>query len=359
MRLLVTGGAGFIGSNSVRVAVAAGHQVCNVDKLTYAGSRDNLADLVDHPAHRFAPIDICDGPALRALFAEWRPDAVMHLAAETHVDRSIDGPAAFVQTNVVGTSTLLEVARGHVESLPAAAAREFRFHHISTDEVYGELGDTGLFSEISPYDPHSPYAASKAGSDMLVRAWHRTYGLPILITNCSNNYGPYQYPEKLIPVVVLNALAGKPIPVYGTGRNVRDWLYVEDHARALLEVLARGRVGETYNVGGRSERTNVEIVERVCAILDELEPAGAPHDRLISFVSDRPGHDFRYAIDDAKLRDELGWAPAVGFDDGLRRTVRWYRDNRAWCRRRLADREAPARLGLGQVGTAAVEAEAS
>jgi len=327
MKLLVTGGAGFIGSAVVRQAIADGHHVINLDALTYAANLDNLASVAGSNRYAFEHADIRDRAALDRIFAAHQPDAVMHLAAESHVDRSIDGPATFIDTNVTGTCTLLEAARAWW-----AGTRDFRFHHVSTDEVFGTLGPTGAFSETTPYAPNSPYSASKAASDHLVRAWGETYGLPVVISNCSNNYGPFHFPEKLIPVVILNALAGRDVPVYGSGENVRDWLYVEDHARALLTVAQDGRLGESYNIGGNAEARNIDIVRTICAILDERRPAGAPHDRLISFVADRPGHDFRYAIDAAKIRAELGWQPSVTLDEGLRRTVDWYLDNEPWWR---------------------------
>lgn len=345
MKLLVTGGAGFIGSAVVRRAVRAGHQVINVDKLTYAGSLTNVAEVADAPGYSFEQADICDRGAMDRILARHQPDAIMHLAAESHVDRSIDGPAAFIQTNIIGTYTLLEAARAYWSG--RGKPTDFRFHHISTDEVFGSLGPTGKFVETTPYDPRSPYSASKASSDHLVRAWHETYGLPVVLTNCSNNYGPYHFPEKLIPVVILKALAGEPIPVYGDGGNVRDWLYVEDHAEALLLVLEKGRVGRSYNIGGENEATNLDLVRRICAILGGKRPEGAPHDRLISFVPDRPGHDRRYAIDPTRIREELGWRPSVTLDEGLERTVQWYLDNEWWWRP-LLDREGVGRrLGTG------------
>ena len=328
MKILVTGGAGFIGSAVVRRAIAEGHSVVNLDALTYAACLDNVASVADSPNYAFEKADIRDPAALARIFRDHKPDAVMHLAAESHVDRSIDGPGAFIETNVNGTYNLLQAARAHWESL--GKPEGFRFHHISTDEVYGSLGPTGKFTEETPYAPNSPYSASKAASDHLVRAWHETYGLPVVITNCSNNYGPYHFPEKLIPVIILNALAGKPIPIYGTGENVRDWLYVEDHADALLTVLARGAVGRSYNIGGENEATNLQIVHKICALLDSRHPEGAPHADLITFVADRPGHDLRYAIDPSRIRSELGWRPSVTLDEGLARTVDWYLDNRAW-----------------------------
>ncbi len=340
MKLLVTGGAGFIGSAVVRQAVAAGHSVVNLDALTYAACLDNVASVADAPGYVFEHADIRDRAALDRIFATHRPDAVMHLAAESHVDRSIDGPAAFIETNVTGTFNLLEAARAWWQAQGRPDA--FRFHHISTDEVFGSLGPTGQFTEDTPYAPNSPYSASKAASDHLVRAWHETYGLPVLMTNCSNNYGPFHFPEKLIPVVILRALAGLPIPVYGQGENVRDWLYVEDHADALLTVLTRGAVGCRYNIGGENEARNIDIVRMICAILDDLRPGGAPHDALITYVADRPGHDLRYAIDPGRIRADLGWRPSVTLAEGLARTVRWYLDNEAWWR------ALQGRAGVGQ-----------
>jgi dTDP-glucose 4,6-dehydratase len=336
MRILVTGGAGFIGSALVRHLLNHGeHQVLNLDKLTYAGNLESLADVADHPRYRFLQADIADQTKVAQTLAEFQPDAILHLAAESHVDRSIDGPAAFIQTNIVGTYALLEATRAYWLDLPEARRQAFRFHHVSTDEVYGDLhGGAAPFSETTPYAPSSPYSASKAASDHLVRAWQRTYGLPVLLSNCSNNYGPYQFPEKLIPLAILNALEGKPLPVYGDGQQVRDWLYVEDHARALVQVLTRGQVGETYNIGGHNQRKNLEVVRSICSLLDELAPrqhAGS-YQELISFVSDRPGHDRRYAIDAGKIERELGWTPQETFDSGLRKTVRWYLDNLDWCR---------------------------
>jgi dTDP-glucose 4,6-dehydratase len=331
--LLVTGGAGFIGSNFVLSTVAeTGEAVLNLDKLTYAGNLRNLAALEGDARHVFVQGDICDRALLRRLLAEQRPRAIVHFAAESHVDRSIEGPAEFVQTNVVGTFSLLEEARAHWTALPAGEKDSFRFLHVSTDEVYGSLGaDDPAFSEQTPYAPNSPYAASKAASDHLVRAYHHTYGLPTLTTNCSNNYGPYQFPEKLIPLVIHNALAGKPLPVYGDGKNVRDWLYVLDHCAAVRLALDKGRPGETYNIGGNSERTNIEVVQQVCGLLDQAHPSGGGrYADLIEFVKDRPGHDRRYAIDSAKIREQLGWSPRESFESGLEKTVRWYLANRAW-----------------------------
>ena len=345
MKILVTGGAGFIGSAVVRLAVARGHQVVNLDALTYAANPENVASVADSPLYAFEHADIRDRAALDRILAAHRPDAVMHLAAESHVDRSIDGPGAFVETNITGTYNLLEAARAYW--LGNGRPEGFRFHHISTDEVFGSLGPTGQFTETTPYDPRSPYSASKAASDHLVRAWHETYGLPVVLTNCSNNYGPYHFPEKLVPVVILNALHGREIPVYGDGGNVRDWLYVEDHADALLLCLEQGQAGRSYNIGGENEATNIDLVRMICAHLDALRPQGAPHERLIRFVADRPGHDRRYAIDPARIRSELGWRPSVTVDEGLRRTVAWYLDNESWWRP-LLDREGVGqRLGTG------------
>lgn len=347
MKILITGGAGFIGSAVVRQAVAQGHEVVNLDALTYAANLENVADVAGMPGYAFEQVDIRDRSALDRVFAQHKPDAVMHLAAESHVDRSIDGPGAFIETNVNGTYNMLEAARAWWtrEGKPEG----FRFHHISTDEVFGSLpADPAVkFTEDTPYDPRSPYSASKAASDHLVRAWHETYGLPVVLTNCSNNYGPYHFPEKLVPVVILRALAGEPIPVYGDGGNVRDWLYVEDHADALLLCLQKGQVGRSYNIGGENEATNIDLVRTICAHLDELRPDGAPHDRLITFVTDRPGHDRRYAIDPSRIRAELGWRPSVTVEEGLRRTVAWYLANEDWWRP-LLDREGVGRrLGTG------------
>jgi len=332
-RFLITGGAGFIGSAVVRHLVReTDHRVCVVDKLTYAGNLASLAPIANNPRYSFVRADIADGVRMRDVFSSYRPDVVMHLAAESHVDRSIDGPAAFIETNIVGTYTLLEAALACWRALPKGAQGDFRFHHISTDEVFGSLEADGCFSEATAYAPRSPYSASKAASDHLVRAWHHTYGLPVVITNCSNNYGPYHFPEKLVPLTIINALEGKKLPVYGTGGNVRDWLYVEDHARALLAVVSSGRLGETYCIGGRSERTNLEVVKAICALLDELAPSNAigSHEALITFVADRPGHDLRYAIDPTRICTELGWFPRETFESGLRKTVEWYLSNRSW-----------------------------
>lgn len=344
MRILVTGGAGFIGSAVVRQAIGQGHEVVNLDALTYAACLDNLASVAGSNLYQFEQADIRDRAALDRIFAAHNPDAVMHLAAESHVDRSIDGPADFIETNITGTFHLLEAARAHWTRKGRPAG--FRFHHISTDEVFGSLGATGQFTETTAYDPRSPYSASKAASDHLVRAWGETYGLPVVLTNCSNNYGPYHFPEKLIPVVILNALAGKPIPVYGAGENIRDWLYVEDHADALLTVLQRGQIGRSYNIGGENEARNIDIVRMICALLDRARPAAAPHDRLITFVTDRPGHDLRYAIDPARIRDELGWRPSVTLEQGLARTVDWYLANEDWWRPLLARAGVGQRLGV-------------
>ena len=348
-RFLVTGGAGFIGSAFVRHAVAAtDHHVLVVDKLTYAGNLDSLVPVMDHPRFRFVRADIADAAAMKTALADFQPDVILHLAAESHVDRSIDGPAAFVETNVVGTFVLLQQALGYWRALPKSKAEGFRFHHVSTDEVFGSLGAHGQFSEDSPYRPNSPYSASKAASDHLVRAWHHTYGLPVLISNCSNNFGPCHFPEKLIPLIILNALEGKPLPVYGKGENVRDWLYVEDHARALLAIAERGRVGQSYNVGADCERANIAVVRAICALMDELAPdAIGPRERLITFVADRPGHDLRYAMDARKLREELGWAPQETFESGLRKTVEWYLTNRPWWERIRTQVYRGERLGVG------------
>ena len=343
MKLLVTGGAGFIGSAVVRQAVAAGHEVLNVDKLTYAACLANLDAVSDQPGYAFLEADICDRAAMDKALADFQPDAVMHLAAESHVDRSIDGPGAFIHTNIIGTYTLLEAARSYWEG--KGKPDSFRFHHISTDEVFGSLGETGMFHEDTPYDPRSPYSASKASSDHLVRAWHETYGLPVVLTNCSNNYGPYHFPEKLIPVVILKALAGEAIPIYGKGDNIRDWLYVEDHADALLTAVQKGENGRSYNIGGENERTNLDLVKTICAILDAKRPGAAPYADLITYVTDRPGHDMRYAIDPQRIRDELGWRPSVTVEEGLEKTVQWYLDNEDWWRA-LQNREGVgARLG--------------
>ncbi|MEO7457519.1 MAG: dTDP-glucose 4,6-dehydratase [Gemmatimonadaceae bacterium] len=348
--IFVTGGAGFIGSALVRMLIAGtGHDVVVVDKLTYAGNLDSLETVSANPRFHFEQVDICHGAHVAELFARYRPDAVLHLAAESHVDRSIDGPAAFVQTNVVGTFTLLQEAVQYWRGLSGATKDAFRFVHVSTDEVFGSLGATGRFTESTAYAPNSPYAASKAGSDHLARAWFHTYGLPVVTTNCSNNYGPYQFPEKLIPLTIQNAVERRSIPVYGKGENVRDWLYVDDHARALLLALEKGVPGETYLVGGDSERTNLEVVQQICDVLDELSPGHDAHPRrsLITFVADRPGHDFRYGIDACRTRRELGWSPSETFDTGLRSTVEWYLANDAWCERVQSGAYRGERLGLG------------
>lgn len=352
MRILVTGGAGFIGSALIRFLITqTDHDVCNVDKLTYAGNLESLALIEDAVRYTFRKIDICDAIALQQVFSEFKPDVVMHLAAESHVDRSIDGPAAFIQTNIVGTYQLLEVARQYWMNLSVAQKNSFRFHHISTDEVYGDLENPlELFTETTSYAPSSPYSASKASSDHLVRAWHRTYGLPILITNCSNNYGPYHFPEKLIPLVILNALESKPLPIYGNGQQIRDWLYVEDHAKALYAVISQGEIGETYNIGGHNEKQNIEVVKMICSILDELQPCqdGQQYENLITFVKDRPGHDLRYAIDASKIKNTLGWTPAETFETGIRKTVEWYLNNLEWCKRVQDGSYQRERLGAGE-----------
>lgn len=353
MKFLITGGAGFIGSALVRQIINhTDDSVVNIDKLTYAGNLESLAEVAGNARYAFEQVDICDRAELDRVFAEHKPDAVMHLAAESHVDRSIDSAGEFVQTNIVGTFTLLEAARAYWQALDADKRAAFRFHHISTDEVYGDLhGTDDLFTETTPYAPSSPYSASKAGSDHLVRAWQRTYGLPTVVTNCSNNYGPYHFPEKLIPLMILNAIHGKPLPVYGDGRQIRDWLFVEDHARALYEVVTRGEVGETYNIGGHNEKANIDVVRTICALLEELAPnkpeGVAKYEDLITFVQDRPGHDARYAIDAAKIGRELGWKPQETFESGIRKTVEWYLSNREWWQHVLDGSYQMQRLGVG------------
>ena len=350
MKVLVTGGAGFIGSAVVRHIIKnTQDEVLNIDKLTYAGNLESLAEVDQDPKYQFAQIDICDAEALTQAFLTFQPNLIMHLAAESHVDRSIDGPAEFITTNIVGTYTLLEVARKYWTQLNEQEKQQFRFHHISTDEVYGDLdGTDDLFTETTSYAPSSPYSASKASSDHLVRAWHRTYNFPVIVTNCSNNYGPYHFPEKLIPLVILNALDGKPLPVYGKGNQIRDWLYVEDHARALYKVVTEGEIGETYNIGGHNEKQNIEVVKTICKILDELKPQAnhEAYDKLITFVKDRPGHDLRYAIDASKIANELGWKPKETFETGIRKTVEWYLNNMEWCRRVQDGSYQRERLGV-------------
>jgi dTDP-glucose 4,6-dehydratase len=362
MRVLVTGGAGFIGSALVRYLIGEERvQVLNVDKLTYASNLASLAPVANDSRHALLKADICDSTQMMAAFAGFKPDGVIHLAAETHVDRSITGSAAFIETNVTGTYTLLEAARRYFDGLSSEQRDRFRFLHVSTDEVYGSLGPSGLFSETTAYDPSSPYSASKAASDHLVLAWCRTYGLPTIISNCSNNYGPYQFPEKLIPLIILNALDGKQLPVYGNGLNVRDWLYVDDHVRSLFLILRQGRVGEKYNVGGRNEQTDIGLVERICDLMDRFNPAGASHRRLISFVTDRPGHDHRYAIDASRLEAELGWSAKETFETGIEKTVRWYLENRQWWEAVRRGVYSGERLGLAdnhQRPFAAVEQDA-
>ncbi len=344
MKLIVTGGAGFIGSALIRYLINNTDTIImNIDKLTYAGNLDSLISVIDSPQYNFSQTDICDAQKLQKIFTEFKPDAVMHLAAESHVDRSIDGPAEFINTNIVGTYTLLEAARNYWQTLTDKS--KFRFQHISTDEVYGSLGTEGLFTETTAYQPNSPYSASKASSDHLVRAWFHTFKLPVVTTNCSNNYGSYQFPEKLIPLIILNALEGKPLPIYGKGENIRDWLYVDDHASALYKVLKQGEIGEVYNIGGNYEKTNLEVVTTLCDILDELVPSKNPYKNLITYVTDRPGHDLRYAIDSTKIKNELGWQPQETFATGLQKTVQWYLDNNNWCQRVLDGSYQRERLG--------------
>ncbi len=348
MKLIVTGGAGFIGSALIRYLMEnSDYQVLNIDKLTYAGNLQSLPDLEANPNYQFKHVDICDREQIQQIFNSFQPDAIMHLAAESHVDRSIDSPLEFVQTNVMGTAVLLDVAKNYWNTLGDNAKQNFRFHHISTDEVYGSLGETGLFLETTPYDPSSPYSASKSSSDHMVRAWQRTFGLPVLITNCSNNYGPYQFPEKLIPLVLLNAQEGKDLPIYGEGNQIRDWLYVDDHVRALLTVLEKGKPGETYNIGGNNEKTNLQVVHTICDILAELLPenSNAPFRNLITHVQDRPGHDLRYAIDATKIEKELGWTPKETFETGIKKTLQWYLDNPIWCKHVLDGSYRGERLG--------------
>jgi len=349
--LLITGGAGFIGSAVIRYLIDnTNYTVINIDKLTYAGNLDSLTPVADNPRYHFEQHDICDADAMHSLFKHYQPSAIMHLAAESHVDRSIEGPLEFIQTNIVGTGILLEVARDYWSNLDKAGQADFRFHHISTDEVYGSLSKTGLFTETSRYEPNSPYSASKASSDHLVRAWHETYGLPVVITNCSNNYGPYQIPEKLIPLIILNAIDGKELPIYGKGDQIRDWLFVDDHAKALIRVLAQGRVGAVYNIGGFNEKTNLEVVHTLCAHLDKLVPERPEgiktYADLITYVTDRPGHDQRYAIDASKIKNTLDWSPEENFDTGMLKTVKWYLNNLEWCRRVQDGSYRRERIGL-------------
>ncbi len=343
MRLLVTGGAGFIGSSVIRLAIERKINVCNLDSLTYAANLENIADVSDTQYYRFEKADIRNRPELDRILADFKPDAIMHLAAESHVDRSIDGPSDFIDTNIVGTYNMIEVARNYWDN--NERPENFRFHHVSTDEVYGTLGDTGLFEESTPYAPNSPYSASKAASDHLVRAWGETYGMPFVLTNCSNNYGPYQFPEKLIPVVIINAISGKDIPVYGEGLNVRDWLYVKDHADALLTVIENGENKRTYNIGGNNEARNIDLVKLICAILDDLRPSNKPYEDQITYVRDRPGHDMRYAIDASRIEKELNWKPSVTLEEGMRKTVQWYLDNENWWRPLMDRTGVGIRLG--------------
>ena len=350
MKILITGGAGFIGSALIRYIINhTEDSVMNVDKLTYAGNLESLTSVANNPRYQFAQVDICDKTKMQQVFDEFQPDVIMNLAAETHVDRSLDSPDAFLQTNILGTYHLLEISRRYWQNLSDERQEKFRFHHISTDEVFGDLDNTNdFFTETTPYAPSSPYSASKASSDHLVRAWHRSFGLPTLITNCSNNYGPFHFPEKLIPLMILNALQGKPLPVYGDGSQVRDWLFVEDHAKALYLVVTQGKIGESYNIGGNNERKNIEVVETICALLDELRPQATPYADLISFVKDRPGHDKRYAIDATKIKHELGWQPEHSFETGMQKTVQWYLDNTSWWQNILNGQYQLQRLGVIQ-----------
>ena len=350
MKILITGGAGFIGSAVIRYIINhTEDSVMNVDKLTYAGNLESLTSVANNPHYQFAQVDICDKTKMQQVFDEFQPDVIMNLAAETHVDRSLDSPDAFLQTNVFGTYNLLEISRRYWQNLSDERRQKFRFHHISTDEVFGDLDNTdALFTETTPYAPSSPYSASKASSDHLVRAWYRSFGLPVLITNCSNNYGPFHFPEKLIPLMILNALQGKPLPVYGDGGQIRDWLFVEDHARALYLVVTQGKIGESYNIGGFNERKNIEVVQTICSLLDELRPQSTPYADLISFVKDRPGHDKRYAIDASKIKHELGWQPEETFESGMRKTVQWYLDNTSWWQNILNGQYQLQRLGVIQ-----------
>jgi len=351
MKIIVTGGAGFIGSAVIRQYINdTSHDIINLDALTYAGNLESLAGVEHSSEYIFEHVNICDIKELTRVFQQHQPDAIMHLAAESHVDRSIDGPAEFIQTNIVGTYNLLDVAKKYWDGLTGEKKAQFRFHHVSTDEVYGDLDETGYFTEETSYEPSSPYSASKASSDHLVRAWHRTYGFPVIITNCSNNYGGYQFPEKLIPLVTLNALEGKPLPIYGKGDQIRDWLHVDDHARALRLVLAMGKIGETYNIGGHNEKTNLEVVKTICGLLDKLVPDSpyVPHESLITYVTDRPGHDLRYAIDADKIAAELGWTPEETFESGLEKTIHWYLDNAEWCQHVQDGSYQRERLGTGE-----------
>ncbi len=351
MKVIVTGGAGFIGSAVIRQYISdTEHEVVNLDALTYAGNLESLADVEQSPKYTFEHVNICDIKELERVFKQHQPDAIMHLAAESHVDRSIDGPAEFIQTNIVGTYNLLDVAKKYWDALTGEKKENFRFHHVSTDEVYGDLDATGYFTEETSYEPSSPYSASKASSDHLVRAWHRTYGFPIVITNCSNNYGGYQFPEKLIPLVTLNALEGKPLPIYGKGDQIRDWLHVDDHAHALRLVLETGKIGETYNIGGHNEKTNLDVVKTICALLDKLVPDSPyiPHEALITYVTDRPGHDLRYAIDADKIANELGWIPEETFESGIEKTIHWYLENSEWCQHVQDGSYQRERLGTGE-----------